>query len=144
MNHILLPGQAAPGSLLDPTRYARNAIEILISGVIGLGGKHRNLIAKVFGGAQLLATLPNERGVGQALADFVLDFLRQERIDIVSSDLGGTDVRKIYFHTDTGAVFLKRTALKEQNRLVQKERNGIRKINSGSELMRNPYPHLPK
>jgi chemotaxis protein CheD len=47
--------------------------------------------------------------MGAKNSEFVLEFLQMEAIPVVSHDLGGHDTRKIYFHTDSGEVFLKRT-----------------------------------
>ena len=46
--------------------------------------------------------------MGAKNSEFVLEFLQMEAIKVVSQDLGGHDARKIYFHTDSGEVLLKR------------------------------------
>jgi chemotaxis protein CheD len=46
--------------------------------------------------------------MGAKNSEFVLEFLRMETISIASRDLGGHDTRKIFFHTDSGEVLLKR------------------------------------
>lgn len=108
MNHILLPGKADLKHFDAPARYGINAMELLINKIMILGGDRRRLIAKVFGGAHLLPTIDGNNGVGQRIADFVLEFLKIEGFRIVARDLGGHDTRKIFFHTDTGELFLKR------------------------------------
>ncbi len=108
MNHILLPGKADLKHFDNVARYAINAMELLINKVMTLGGKRERLIAKVFGGAHLLPAVSAENGMGARNSGFVLEFLQIESIFIVSRDLGGHDTRKIYFHTDSGEVFLKR------------------------------------
>ncbi|MFZ0942766.1 MAG: chemotaxis protein CheD [Syntrophobacteraceae bacterium] len=108
MNHIFLPGKADLKHFDNVARYAVNAMELLINRVMTLGGKRQHLIAKVFGGAHVLPTISPENGVGARNSEFVIEFLQMETISIVSRDLGGHDARKIHFHTDSGAVFLKR------------------------------------
>ena len=46
--------------------------------------------------------------MGAKNSEFVLEFLQMEAISIVSQTWG-RDTRKIYFHTDSGEVFLKRS-----------------------------------
>ncbi len=109
MNHILLPGKANLKIFDNVARYAINAMELLINRIMKLGGQRPNLVAKVFGGAHVLPAVSPENGMGARNLEFVLEFLQMETISIVSQDLGGHDARKIYFHTDSGEVFLKRT-----------------------------------
>jgi chemotaxis protein CheD len=109
MNHILLPGKADMKIFDNVARYAINAMELLINRVMTLGGQRHNLAAKVFGGAHVLPAVSAENGMGARNSEFVLEFLQMEAIPVVSQDLGGRDTRKIYFHTDSGEVFLKRT-----------------------------------
>ena len=109
MNHILLPGKADMKHFDNVARYAINAMELLINRIMTLGGQRPNLTAKVFGGANVLPAVSSENGMGAKNSEFVIEFLQMEAISIVSQDVGGHDTRKIYFHTDSGEVFLKRT-----------------------------------
>jgi chemotaxis protein CheD len=108
MNHILLPGKADLEHFDNVARYAINAMELLINRVMTIGGERQNLIAKVFGGAHVLPAISPENWMGAKNSEFVLEFLRMETISIASRDLGGHDTRKIFFHTDSGEVLLKR------------------------------------
>jgi chemotaxis protein CheD len=131
MNHILLPGRADMNHFDDAARYGINAMELLINRIMGLGGDRRQLIAKVFGGAHVVPAISKENGVGRKNAVFVLQFLKNERIRIINKDLGGHESRKVYFHTDTGDVFLKRIrcanftniALEEKRRYGQVQKD---------------------
>jgi chemotaxis protein CheD len=86
-------------------------MELLINRVMTVGGERSRLVAKVFGGAHVLPAISAENGMGARNSEFVLEFLQMETISIVSQDLGGCDTRKIYFHTDSGEVLLKRIPL---------------------------------
>ena len=108
MNHILLPGNPDLENFDDSARYGINAMELLINKIMRLGGKKRLLIAKAFGGGHIMPSISKKNGVGRQNAKFVIDFLNNEKIKIVNQDLGGQESRKIYFHTDTGEVFVKR------------------------------------
>ncbi|QTA88662.1 Putative chemoreceptor glutamine deamidase, CheD-like [Desulfonema magnum] len=108
MNHILLPGKADMKHFDAPARYGINAMELLINRIMNLGGNRHSLIAKAFGGAHLLPAISKENGVGRKITSFVVEFLKNESIRMVSYDLKGHESRRIYFHTDTSDVFLKR------------------------------------
>lgn len=73
--------------------------------------KRCELEVKVFGGADMFDTAPNGRGtfsVGKLNITTATKILEQEGLSIVSMDVGGTRGRKLYFHTRTGEVLLKR------------------------------------
>ena len=108
MNHIFLPGRAVVHRANEPARYGVNAMEMLINRMLWLGAKKERLTAKVFGGGHLLPCITMDNGVGPKIAGFVFRFLERERIRVLSHDLGGTDGRKVLYHTDTGDVYLKR------------------------------------
>ena len=114
MNHILLPGEACIGRCDAVSRYAVNAMELLINEIMTLGGDRNRLKAKVFGGAHVIPCIPEANGVGVRNSDFVLQFLKLEGIPVLSRDLGGKDTRRIYFRTDTGEVLLKRIPFRKR------------------------------
>ncbi len=108
MNHIFLPGKADPKDFRSPYRYGVNAMELLINRIMNLGGNRKMLVAKAFGGAHLLPSVAKEIAIGKMNVEFTLEFLRTEGIRLASGDLGGTYARKIFFHTDSGEVYLKK------------------------------------
>jgi chemotaxis receptor (MCP) glutamine deamidase CheD len=95
MNHILLPGRC------DGARCGVNAMELLINAIMQKGGDRRRLVAKVFGGANVLPALQSPTA-GEQNAAFVRDFLATERIALVAQRLGGTHAVQVHFRTDTG------------------------------------------
>lgn len=107
MNHILLPGKADLGNFDGATRYGINAMEMLINKMMKLGAKRKNLWAKVFGGAHIIQSLHLNNSPGLKNVSFVEKFMEIEGIPIVSRDTGGVNARRVYFHTDSGDVFLK-------------------------------------
>ncbi len=108
MNHILMPTNPDIKKYDASARYGIHAMELLINAIMRLGGNRKKLIAKTFGGANMLRSLPEEKAVGKRNIEFVVDFLRAERIKILGRDFGGYESRKIFFHIATGEVFLKR------------------------------------
>jgi chemotaxis protein CheD len=108
MNHILLPGEADPKRFNSSARYGANAMKLLINHMLKLGAKHKSLVAKVFGGANVLPALAKNLRMGDKNSAYILDLLKVDGIRMIDGDLGGKDSRKIFFHTDTGEVLLQR------------------------------------
>ena len=108
MNHILLPGKLDLRHFDMSARYGINAMELLINRIMNLGGERHRIVAKVFGGARILPAISAENCMGRKNVGFVLEFLKTESFQVVSRDVGGIQSRRVYFHSDTGDVFLKR------------------------------------
>jgi len=113
MNHILLPGDTPEGINSRDSRYGINAMELLINQMMKLGANRYKLTAKVFGGASILSTISSEFCMGMRNIEFVVEFLLIEKIPIVNYNFGGVDSRRIYYHTDTSDVLLKRIKSRE-------------------------------
>ena len=104
MNHFMLPDSEGGGS---SARYGGYAMEILVNELLKLGASRRMLEAKVFGGGAVLKNM-SESNVGARNATFVLDYLRAERIPILSQDLGDTCPRKVGYLPHSGRAMVKR------------------------------------
>ncbi len=130
MNHILLPGNPDLRLFNDSARYGINAMELLINEILNLGGNRRMLMAKAFGGGDIIPEISRKNGAGRRNIKFVIDFLKNERIRIVNQDLGGIESRKVYFHTDTGEVFLKRIRPKCWQDIAREEKKESLRIRS--------------
>ncbi len=126
MNHILVPGKASFRDFNVEARFGINAMELLINALMKLGADRARLKAKVFGGAQVIPSDSGRETIGRKNADFVLEFLERENIPLVCKDLEGLESRRIFFHTDTAQVFLKRGQTLASRRLVQMERKKLR------------------
>jgi chemotaxis protein CheD len=112
MNHIFLPGNNKNNS---STRYGENAMKYLIENICKLGGERSNLVAKAFGGAHVIPVISREMGIGPKIVDFVKNYLNKEKIEIIAHDFGGDKTRKVYFHTDTGLVYVKQLSSNSQS-----------------------------
>jgi chemotaxis protein CheD len=117
MNHILMPGCADFRNGGTAGRFGDNAIRMLIQRIVNLGGSPEHLVAKVFGGAHMLQVSATEYNTGVKNAQGAIACLQALHVPILKRDLGGNDTRKIYFHTDTGEVFLKRMPSGTQRRM---------------------------
>lgn len=100
LNHFLLPGVEGDPNMRS-ARYGVYAMEMLINSILKMGAQKADLEAHIFGGAKIIAMSGGD-GVGQKNSEFVRDYLRSERIRIVSSDVGGTRPRRVYFYPATG------------------------------------------
>lgn len=141
MNHFMLPvsnyGQLKHNneSIVGiATRYGNYAMEHLINTILSNGGKRKNLEVKVFGGGKILPTLTD---VGMKNIDFVLDYIDQEGLNLLSQDLGDIYPRKIIYFPQTGKVGMKKIKDLHNDTIAQRERkyfNSIRNVAVESEV----------
>ena len=113
MNHFLLTDKPArsplPPSETDGGKYGSDAMKLLIDAMVRLGARRENLQAKVFGGGSLVRPEQTEFvTVGQTNSRFIVEFLKGEGIPLVSSDLGGTSGRAIYFSSEDFSVYVRK------------------------------------
>ena len=128
MNHFMLPEGGDPHDLMSASaRYGSYAMEVLVNQLVKLGANRSRLEAKVFGGAAVLSGFTTVN-VGEANSDFVLDYLAQERIRVVSQDLRGIHPRKVYFFPATGRVLVKKLRNVHNDTIVAREREYNRRL----------------
>jgi chemotaxis protein CheD len=129
MNHFMLPGDQA--SSASPwgvsARFGIYAMEVLINEMIHLGADRRRLVAKVFGGAQVLQGF-DTLDVGAMNSQFVLNFLREEGIQLAAQDLLGVSPRKIHFFPASGKVHMKKLHLQPDDIVERQEREYIKRL----------------
>lgn len=120
MNHFMLPEGADPD---NPTsaRYGVNAMELLISEVMKLGGSRKRFQAKVFGGGHVLKIRESLDGIPAQNINFVRQFLDVEQIPVMSEDLGGYQARRVLFNTQNGRVYVKKLGTTEAERTAEEE-----------------------
>ena len=128
MNHILLPGKPDLRAHDGSARYGVNAMELLIGRMQKMGGRRKNLVAKVFGGANVLDGLEKSFSPGIRNSTFTMDFLEMEKIPVIGHDLGGYNARRIYLRTDTGEVFMKRIPRYQASQVVFEEKEYSRRV----------------
>ena len=106
MNHFMLPLWNGEG--LATPKYGNIAMERLFEQVLALGARRERLVAKVFGGANLLTVSSAACPIGARNIELALNQLEEWRIPVVGSDLGGNTGRKIIMNTRTGVVLMGR------------------------------------
>ena len=118
MNHFLLPDA---GSSADSGRYGSFAMDLLIGEMVKRGATRATMEAKVFGGGAVIRGM-STINVGQQNTDFVLEYLRTERIPVVSKDVLDVHPRKVCFLPASGKAMVKRLASTNTDALVAQER----------------------
>ena len=76
-------------------------MELLLNDLFGCGAVKNRLKVKLFGGARI-SNLTSDPG--KKNADFILKFVKDEGLDVVSSSLRGDHGRRIEFHPSSGRV----------------------------------------
>lgn len=103
MNHFLLPEDLGGHTGLPglSMRYGSYSIERLVNTLISKGARRERLVAKVFGGANVITASSN---VGHRNADFVEAYLQREQLKVTGRSLRGNQARKIRFFPTTGKI----------------------------------------
>jgi chemotaxis protein CheD len=122
MNHFLLPndGSGQDNILSESARYGAYAMEILINHLIKLGARREYLEAKVFGGGNVLKGFTTIN-IGERNAEFVMEYLKIERIPVVAQDLLDVYPRKVYFFPDSGKVLIRKIKNLHNNTIMDRE-----------------------
>jgi chemotaxis protein CheD len=106
INHFLLPTFSGVG--VASPRFGNIAIKELLDRLAGLGSQKHNLLAKLFGGACVLeAFRQRQHHLGMKNIEVARELLQSESIPLVGHDVGGQRGRKLIFHTDDGAAWVK-------------------------------------
>jgi chemotaxis protein CheD len=121
MNHFMLPEGAG-----DSGRYGSFAMELLINEMMKRGAAKSRMEAKIFGGGAVIAGM-NTINVGERNTNFVIDYLKTERIPIVSKDVMDVYPRKVCFLPHSGKAMVKRLAPTNTDALVQQDRAAAQK-----------------
>jgi chemotaxis protein CheD len=103
LNHYLLPRDA--GRSHSALRFGSAAIPELVRRVLDLGGRRKQLLAKIFGGAGMI-----EGSAGRLSAENVeiaRRLLAEAQIPIVAEDVGGRQGRKLICRVRDGSAWVK-------------------------------------
>ncbi|MEW6982822.1 chemoreceptor glutamine deamidase CheD [Colwelliaceae bacterium 6471] len=133
MNHFLLPNDNSQNCFLsESARYGVYAMEILINHLLKLGARKEKLEAKVFGGGNVLKGFTTVN-VGERNAEFVLDYLKTERIPVRAEDLLDIYPRKVYFFPNTGKVLVRKIKSLHNTTIMDRESDYRQKLSKGHD-----------
>jgi len=119
MNHFMLPDEGAHSrEHATAMRYGGHAMDVLVRELVKAGARRERLRAKVFGGAAMLANMPT-LNIGDRNADFVVRYLKAERIELSARDLGGPHARRICFLPESGKVVVRKLHTPQDMDLIQ-------------------------
>ncbi len=102
INHYMLPYWNGRG--LASPKYGNIAIEKLLAKLLAYGSDKTNIMAKVFGGGEVIQSNNNQFSIGERNVEVANTMLKEYKIRIYSSSTGGKLGRKIIFNTETGEV----------------------------------------
>ena len=121
MNHFMLPEGAG-----DSGRYGSYAMELLINEMMKKGATRQTMEAKIFGGGAVISGM-NSINVGERNTEFVTDYLKTERIPIVSKDVLDVYPRKVCFLPASGKAMVKRLATANADAVLAQDRAAAQK-----------------
>jgi chemotaxis protein CheD len=121
MNHFMLPDGAG-----DSGRYGSYAMELLINEMMKRGATRMTMEAKVFGGGQVVSGMTT-MNVGERNTNFVMDYLKTERIPVVSKDVLDVYPRKVCYLPGSGKAMVKRLAPTNTDALLAQDRAAAQK-----------------
>jgi chemotaxis protein CheD len=121
MNHFLLPDGGGSGGDASG-RYGHFAMDQLIGELVKRGANRSTMEAKVFGGGAVIGGMQS-LNVGERNTQFVLEYLRTERISIVSKDVLDVYPRKVCFLPGSGKAMVKRLATTNSEAILAQERS---------------------
>ena len=119
MNHFMLPDGVG-----DSGRYGSFAMELLINEMLKMGASRSTMEAKVFGGGAVISGM-STLNVGERNTTFVLDYLKTERITVVSKDVMDVYPRKVCFLPASGKAMVKRLAPTSTDALVAQDKVAV-------------------
>lgn len=120
MNHFMLPtSSGGTNGVSRLARFGSYAMEQLINEMLKFGCVKDNMQVKVTGGGNIMGGGVN---VGVQNTQFVIDYLRDEGLQIVSADLGGSRARKVVYFPLEGRLMVRKLEPQSNNALIEEER----------------------
>lgn len=112
MNHFLLPSRAS-SKLADEDVILNGdyAMEVLRNAMYAKGASPSRLVAKAFGGGNIVNSI--QMAIGERNAEFAKQWLERENIPLVASDFGGAWSRKVIIDPVSGDAFCRRNPINQ-------------------------------
>jgi len=112
MNHFLLPSRAS-AKLADEDIVLNGdyAMEVLRNAMYAKGASPARLVAKAFGGGNIVNSI--QMAIGERNAIFAKEWLEREKVPLVASDFGGAWSRKVIIDPVSGDAFCRRNPINQ-------------------------------
>lgn len=105
MNHYLLPLHV---DREHSPRFGTVAIPALVEAMVKAGAARAKIVAKVFGGASVIAAAgARGRRLGEENALLAMRLLEEAHIPVLDHDVGGSRGRKLVFFADDGTAWVR-------------------------------------
>jgi chemotaxis protein CheD len=112
MNHFLLPSKrGGAGDDADVVLAGDYAMEVLVNAMLAKGSHKDRLVAKAFGGGNIVSSI--RMAIGDRNAEFAVEWLTREGIQLTASDFGGPWSRKVVWVPNTGEAFCRRSPVNQ-------------------------------
>lgn len=120
MNHFMLPTSTVnQGEVSRLARFGSFAMEQLVNEMLKFGCRKERLEVKVTGGGNIMGGGAN---IGIQNTQFVIDYLREDGLQILSADLGGSRARRVVFMpNDGGRLMVRKLDKTDNNQLILEE-----------------------
>lgn len=99
--HVMLPGRS-PESCLDKTKYAENAIDEMFNLVSNAGVKITDIEVFLVGAGNVLKK--DDDTICQSNIESVTRILKEKKIPVRASVLGGTERKSVFIDIDNGSI----------------------------------------
>lgn len=127
MNHFMLPAGMHANDGGRSMRYGLFAMEQLINGLLRLGSRRENLQVKLTGGGDMMGGVTN---IGQQNIEFIEDYVAAEQLQVLATDFGGDQARKVAYFPQEGRLLVNRMDHRDDQRLIEEERSYRQDVDS--------------
>ncbi len=103
MNHYMLPRYNNEKDK-NIFRYGDSSLEYMLEKMIRTGAIKEKIVARVFGGSSMFINPASNLNVGAQNIEIALNFLKNNRIRINATEIGGESGRKVVFDTSAGVI----------------------------------------
>ncbi|KDE39113.1 Chemotaxis protein CheD [Nitrincola lacisaponensis] len=126
--HFMLPERQPNQEWLDISmRYGRHAMTTLLEQLRKSGARPERVQAKVFGACNALES-PGGQKMGLYNSRFVVQYLQQQGIPVLATDLMDVYPRKVYFFPRSGRVLVKKLKKLNNTTLLDREADYYRRL----------------
>lgn len=119
LNHFMLPAGDTQ-DLSRSSRYGLFAMEQLINDLMKHGSRREALQVKLTGGGNMMGGLSD---IGQQNIDFILKYMKDEGLNLIASDLGGDQARRVAYFPLEGRMLVNKLDHREDRKLIEEERS---------------------